>query len=59
MKKRLLICFISLTLFSMLIMPFGSYNPLKIGFYASILFAGFWTVVMFFYFSRVHKNIER
>jgi len=59
MKKRLIISFLALTLISMLLMPFGSFNPLEIGFYSSILFSGLWTLIMFIYFKKFHKNSEK
>lgn len=40
----------------MFIMPFGSYNPLQFGFYASIFTAALWTLIMAWYFNKYHTN---
>lgn len=55
-RFRLLVSFISMSIIYMFIMPFGSYNPLQFGFYASIFTAALWTLIMAWYFNKYHTN---
>ncbi len=55
-RFRLIVSFISMSIIYMFIMPFGSYNPLQFGFYASIFTAALWTLIMGWYFNKYHKD---